>query len=233
MKAVVRRSIIDQVLEQIQQMISSEGYEAGMKLPPEVEMCRILGVSRSTVREAFRMLQAMDYVEIKQGRGAFVKNKQPNSPETIKQWFGENAPQLNDFMDVRLALETLALKIAVKQATEEEILRLYEIERSFEQAVEERDVMYMAQYDEDFHSEIVAMTHNTLMINIYQLVVHEFKKYRNKAFALERYASNAVEPHGHILQAIRDRDERLGVLYTEDHLKISKRDMELAAREEK
>ncbi len=232
MKAVERRSIIDQVLEQMKKMIASEEYEAGMKLPPEVEMCRILGVSRSTVREAFRMLQAMDYVEIKQGRGAFVKNKQPNSPETIKEWFGENAPKLNDFMDVRLALETLALKIAVKQATEEEISKLKEIEESFEQAVKDGDVPFMAQYDEDFHSELVAMTHNALMINIYQLVVREFKKYRNKAFAIQKNASHAVGPHKHIYGAIRDRDEKLGVMYIEDHLKISKRDMELAARED-
>ena len=229
MKAIAKRSVTDQVVDQIKEMIVSGQYEVGKKLPAELELCRILDVSRSSVREAFRMLQAMDYVEIKPGRGAFVKSTRPNSPEMIKAWFEENAPQLSDFMDVRVALETLALKVVVKNAKDEEIDDLKGIEDQFEKAIDDQDVAAMAKLDEEFHSEIVNMTHNSLMINIYQLVVKEFSKYRNKSFAIQENSYHAIGPHRNILQAILERDEKLGIVYIEEHLRISKEDMDKAA----
>ncbi|MDK8098777.1 MAG: FadR/GntR family transcriptional regulator [Winkia neuii] len=64
----------DSTVEAVEQYIISEHLNPGDPLPTEAELCKLLGVSRSSVREAMRQLQALDIVATKQGKGAFVSN---------------------------------------------------------------------------------------------------------------------------------------------------------------
>ena len=59
MKEIQRISITDAVVENMKELIESGEYEAGQKLPTEAKLCEMLKVSRTSVREAFRVLQAL------------------------------------------------------------------------------------------------------------------------------------------------------------------------------
>ena len=63
----------DYVVEQLKEQIVSGAYKSGDQLPPEGALCELFGVSRITVREALKKLNMMGLVEIKQGKGTFVK----------------------------------------------------------------------------------------------------------------------------------------------------------------
>ena len=91
MKPVKKLSVIDQVVNSIQDLISSKGLTVGSRLPSELALCETLSVSRSTVREAYKILQTMGYVELKRGKGAFVRNTGPHDYESIKNWFMASA----------------------------------------------------------------------------------------------------------------------------------------------
>lgn len=64
----------EETIDIIEQYIISQGLQPGDPLPTEAQMCTDLGVSRSSVREAIRQLQALDIVVVHQGRGTFVSN---------------------------------------------------------------------------------------------------------------------------------------------------------------
>jgi len=62
-------SITDQVVKRIEELIRSGEFAVGDKLPTEMELREQLGVGRSTIREAFRVLQAIGLIELRPGRG--------------------------------------------------------------------------------------------------------------------------------------------------------------------
>ena len=75
MEAIQRVTLVKQVQREIRKLIEEEHIAPGSKLPTEMDLCRMLNVSRGTVREAFQYLQAKGIVELKAGRGAFVAEK--------------------------------------------------------------------------------------------------------------------------------------------------------------
>lgn len=76
-----KMSTTDKVIESIRSYIQEPGRNPGEKLPTENELGKQLGVGRSSIREALRVLQTMGYVTIVHGKGAFIKACQPSSEE--------------------------------------------------------------------------------------------------------------------------------------------------------
>jgi len=226
MEPVKKLSIADQVVDKIRTSIVDGTFAEGSKLPSEQALCATLNVSRSTIREAFRVLQTMGYVELKPGRGAFALSATGESSLSVREWFRINAPKLTEFIEVRKAIETLAISIAVERSTEEEYKKLYSINEEFIKAVETEDSVAMAHLDEQFHRSIVDMSHNTLLKNINELVAQEFKKYRSVSFQVRKNALNAVAPHREILAALRAKDQKRARKSIETHLSMAREDME-------
>ncbi|MGH0054243.1 MAG: FadR/GntR family transcriptional regulator [Sphaerochaetaceae bacterium] len=232
MKPVQKMPIIDQVVDSIKNSITSGEIPVGARLPSELSLCETLSVSRSTIREAFKVLQTMGYVELKRGIGAFVRDNEPHDYETIRNWFKSSASKVEDFTQVRGALESLAIKMAVQRAKDIDIQKLEAINQKFIQAVEDHNVSELARLDEEFHSQIIAMTDNSLLISINNLVAAEFKKYRVMSFSVKANAVSAVKPHQRIVEALKKRDEVEGVNQLMHHLKLVVTDMNAVIGEE-
>ncbi len=226
MVPVQKMPITEQVISKLRASIASGEYEEGTKLPSEQSLCLELKVGRSTLREAFRVLQTMGYIELKPGRGAFVQSMTGNDQVNARDWFRENALQLKDFIEVREAIESLAIRIAIERGTEEEYARIEEINEGFLQSVSRNEVADMARLDEAFHEAIVNTTHNSLLMNINNLVSREFRKYRSISFGVRANAESACLAHGKIVAALKGRDERLAVESVVYHLNRVISDME-------
>ncbi len=231
MDPVRKMPITDQVVDKIRTSIMDGKFSEGEKLPSEQALCASLHVSRSTVREAFRVLQTMGFVELKPGRGAFVLSATGDTASDIRDWFRVNAPKLTEFIEVRKAIESLAIKIAVERGTDEEYAKLIGINEEFIEAVGKNDAKAMAYLDEAFHNEIVDMSHNSLLVNINGLVAQAFKNYRNISFQVRHNALNALTPHHNILEALRSRDSKEAVHSIESHLSQALIDMEMTIKE--
>ncbi|MFL6532108.1 MAG: FadR/GntR family transcriptional regulator, partial [Pseudomonas sp.] len=70
---LIKRSLVDQALEQLRQRISDGVWAVGQRLPTEPELVAELGISRNTVREAMRVLAFSGLIEIRQGDGSYVR----------------------------------------------------------------------------------------------------------------------------------------------------------------
>lgn len=206
MEPIKRVPIVQQVEEQLRQLIEGGQYNPGEKLPAEMELCQRLGVGRGTVREAFRLLQAQGYVEIKPGRGAFVAEKMPDKDEGAVEWLIQNELELRDAIEVRRALEPMAARRMAEQGSDHSIDELKALHSSLMEALDAEDAQKIAKLDEAFHNAIVEGSRNHLLIAINQLVNQGMKMFRSKTFQVPQNIRNAVEPHTRIMQAIQTRN---------------------------
>ena len=223
---VERISIIDQVIKQIENSILKGEHPIGSKLPAELRQCQDLGVGRSTVREAYRMLQAIGLVELRPGKGAFVKNNHRSTQESIREWFIEKKSELTDLMEVRMAVEPLAVSLAIRKGTVQQIAQIEEIHKQFEKASADANTIQLVEFDESFHTAIVKASNNHLLIKINELISDAFKDYRGNAFAKAENYQHASEPHSRIVRAIKLKDEQAAIDSTNEHLRISMDDIE-------
>jgi len=227
MQAVKRVPVVQQVVESLKEFITSGEIQTGEKLPPEMELCAKLNVGRGTVREAIRVLQATGFVELRPGRGAFVARTE-EEPEMLdlSGWFSENEMELLDFMQVRMAIEPLAIRLAIEKCTNKDIKALEKNYQDTLLAVENNDAAQLSLYDEQFHTCIFEYSQNRLLIAINKLLVDTLKKFRSKTFLIPNNVRNVVDPHGKILQAFRDRDAAEGERQMLAHMKRIVQDLE-------
>ena len=206
MEPIKRVPIVQQVEDKIRQLIESGQYGPGEKLPAEMDLCQRLGVGRGTIREAFRLLQARGYVEIKPGRGAFVAERLPGEDGGAVEWLVKNEMELREGIEIRRALEPMAARRMAEQGSDQAIDALKELHGRFMEALRVQDAVRIAQLDESFHSAIVEGSGNHLLIAINQQINQGMKTFRSKTFQVPQNVRNAVAPHTRIMEAIQARN---------------------------
>ncbi len=231
MKPVERVSIIDNVSAQIKDYVTSGEVKVGDKLLTEKELGERLKVGRSTVREAMRLLEAMGYIEIRAGKGAFVAKTREDDPDVLYRWFASHEPELHEIMEIRMAIEPLAVRLAIERISAQEIRELEMVHEKFARALTDRDVVGLAKSDELYHDLIVRATRNKLLVAINETVARCLLEYRTRSFAVRETAGNALAPHQAILDCIRRKDAARGTQVALEHIEISLRDISSAVAE--
>ena len=227
-KPVKRMNMSDLSVERIREYLESGELKVGQKLPTEKEFCDMLEVSRSTVREALRILQATGYVDMKPGRGAFLLRDKPPVPgEDVTRWFVEHEYEIQDFVEVRMAIEPLAARLAVKRATDKDIQEIEASRLQFEQALEKGETEILGKYDALFHKTVIDAAHNPLLIKMNYLIQEAFSEFRSTTFLVKKNAINAIAPHRNISNAIKERDPDRAEDFMVAHLQRVVEDMEV------
>ncbi|WP_432962637.1 FadR/GntR family transcriptional regulator [Treponema sp. OMZ 840] len=208
MKTITRIPVTSQIVDAIKEAVKEGQFPVGEKLPAELSLCKMMNVSRSSVREALYQLQAQGYVELKPGKGAFVRSGSPDdNHEAIRQWFISSAPNLEEYMEVRFAIDPLAASLAAEKGTDKEIQQLSYIHVQFVEANKEQAIPRLVSLDEQFHTQILEMTHNKLLKQISELLLKELKQYRMMSISAKKNSDNTITEHYAILQAIRERNK--------------------------
>ena len=181
----------DVVFQALRQAIITGEFAPGERLM-EIKLADKLGVSRTPVREAIRMLELEGLVVMIPRKGAEVARISEKS--------------LRDVLEVRRALEPMAARRMTELGDTAAVEQLSALHQQFLAAVEQEDTARIASLDEAFHSAIVAASGNRLLIAINQQVNQEIKTFRSKTFQVPQNVKNAVVPHSSILRAIRAGD---------------------------
>lgn len=226
--AIDRTSVTQQVIDYILLYIKNNSCKAGDKLPTEKEMCEKLGVGRSTVREAYRMLQAMNKVVALQGKGVFVADVKEQEKEKGLNWFRQHGKSMMDFMEIRIALEVMGIRLAIRRADKQEIERLQAIHQCFLEAVRAEDAEAMASWDTSFHNQIALISHNSLMEKMQEVLAEYFSEYRLELYKIPENCQHTIQPHQDIVNAFIEQDEEKGAVVMLRHLQISTQDMQTA-----
>lgn len=119
------KPLAEQVADHIVNYIVGNELEAGAKLPNEFELAERIGVGRSTIREAIKILVSRNIVEIRRGAGTFVSEQQGMVEDPLGLAFVKDKTNLAmDLLSVRLMLEPEIARMAAEHATKEQVEEL-------------------------------------------------------------------------------------------------------------
>ena len=163
------KTLAEQVADGIMNLIQETPYKAGDKLPTEKELCESTGAGRNTVREALKILASRNVLEIRQGAGTFVSEKQgiPDDPLGFSM-VNDHVKLTKDLLQVMIMLAPQIAALAAQCAKEHEIKELEEILEEMEAAMKKREDY--SELDTKFHTKIAQCTHNIVMENLLPVI---------------------------------------------------------------
>lgn len=178
-------------------------------LPPgtrlmELQLSSQLRVSRTPVREAIRLLSMEGLVKMSVRRGTIV--------EPIR------ASDLRDALEVREALEELAVRKACRNMDETTIRTLNHIEQEFEQSLHGQDTQKSAQLDVHFHEVITETAHNRRLTQSLIRLREELYRYRLENLKDEETFPQLKDEHRALIAAFESHDEEKAADVLKKHI---------------
>ncbi|MCI8874826.1 MAG: GntR family transcriptional regulator [Lachnospiraceae bacterium] len=194
----------DVVFNTLREAILKGELKPGERLM-ELQLASKLGVSRTPIREAIRMLQQEGLAVTIPRRGAEVAKMTEKNME--------------DVLQIREALEILAVQLACEKVTEQQVLKLEEAVEEFDRAVKTGDLKQIAQSDIDFHDKIYEAADNPRLVNLLNNIREQIYRYRVEYLKEEENYPNLIEEHRKIFAGLKNRDKNFVTEMTEKHLK--------------
>lgn len=172
---VKEKRLSDSVSEDILAMITIEKrFGPGDKIPNENELSEELGVSRTTLREAIRILATNGVVEIKRGCGTFVSEHMTDiSLEALKP-LSEAKMDARDLYEIRLIFEPEAAFLAATRATDTEMKRILNFGSQVEEKIKKGEDR--TEVEQGFHNAIARATHNEFMNQLMPVIYRAIDK---------------------------------------------------------
>lgn len=170
----------------------------------EIALAERLGVSRTPIREAMRKLELEGLVVMIPRRGAQVANI--------------TEKDLNDVLEVRIALEKMAIEKACQLITEKELEELEKAAKAFEKAIDEENVVKLAETDEIFHDIIYNAAGNARLNQVLNNLREQIYRYRVEYLKDEATRNDLIQEHKMICEALRTRDEKKAIEITFQHI---------------
>ncbi|MCI8659880.1 MAG: FadR family transcriptional regulator [Lachnospiraceae bacterium] len=193
---------VEKSSEDILQYIKDHNLTAGDKLPTEMELSKLLGVGRNTVREALRLLLSRNIVVIRQGAGSFVSDKNGISDDPLGFFMVDDRKKLiEDLLQARVIIEPQIAAIAAQNRTEEELTCLEVALKNVEQAMKERS--NFSGEDGAFHTCIANCTHNRVIAELIPVITKGIAEF-SSGVKKQEYQQTLVS-HRNIFIAIRDK----------------------------
>ncbi|WP_298045649.1 FadR/GntR family transcriptional regulator [uncultured Citricoccus sp.] len=207
-------------MEQIQQLLRDGSLKPGDRLPTERDLCQQLGVSRATVREALRILEATGFIEVRLGAhgGSFLTSP---SLEVV----GENLANLLTLSPITASAATEArqvfelgiLPLILERATPEDIAVLRSLVAEARAA--QAKGLYSTDMSAAFHVRLAACTHNpaieALMHSFYGPLSSSLRQAKNLA---PNMGTKGIEEHDEIVDAIENHDLSRAHEILSDHI---------------
>lgn len=196
----------DRVAAELERRIFSGELATGTRLPTETELCEILGVSRSVVRDAVRALVARGLVTVKQGHGMTVTEPSDASySQALITLLIRSDLTMGDVVTARGTIETRLVPLAAVNGTEEDWERLEGFYEAFAAAVDAADWDTARDRHVDFHVGLLRAIHQPAL----ELLLKPMTEIILISGAPPRQTAKAdweVETHRPILDAVRARD---------------------------
>ena len=170
----------------------------------EIALADKLGVSRTPIREAIRKLELEGLVVMAPRKGAKVASITERD--------------LNDVLEVRKGMEVLAISLACKRITGEELEKLETIEQSFQKLIESGNLTELAEMDVKFHDTIYQATNNQRLVQLLNNLREQMYRYRMEYLKDIAVRRTLAEEHKAICRALRERDEQQAEQYVSIHI---------------
>lgn len=203
-KRIKYHRVYEDVIEQIKNLILEGNLAPGDVLPTERELAQAFGISRGTLREAFRILEREGLIDARPGGGRFLSKALDVAEDKNRIMDNIERATIMELLEARELFETGIVELAAKRATAEDI---EEIEAAFEKWGEiDQESEDRSKPDQAFHLSIAKATHNVVLVNMIELHMDLLQRTLSKTVKIPGRKSEVYEEHLLIVQAIKERD---------------------------
>jgi DNA-binding GntR family transcriptional regulator len=192
-----------QIASILRQAIISGELKPGTRLR-EAELSESLKISRSPIREAFRILEPEGLVQITPNRGAVVVQL--------------NASDLKEIYELRMLLELHAVRIACNQMSQEDLDELKGLFQEMEKKLELKDYVGYLRISHDFHECYIKKCKNERLYNLFRILRNNILGIQIFAYSYPNHSLDSLEEHKKILTALRRKDADKAEEYLRKHL---------------
>lgn len=205
-KNIKDKKIFEKIVDQVKDAVLSGELKAGDKLPSENELAHIFGISRATVREAFRTLELSGLIIIKQGSkgGAFIQKVESN--KKLKEYFSDHLRfgniNFKQLMEARYWIESIIIDIVGQKGSKKDFENIRKsinnAEGLFRQG-KEVEKIYENFY---FHILLAEITKNPILIDTIATILELVYYIMNKAKPTGKITLETIEAHKEILKLL-------------------------------
>ena len=172
LRSLKKESVVQSVINQLTEAMRNGDLKPGDKIPPEPELADSLGVARSSVREAIKILAYLGVLESKRSEGTFVCSGYKESMiDPMIYGIILNQDSFDNLMELREMTEAGMMRLAIEHHDEEELNELEELLGEMRKAIDSEDsVNRFFDVDERFHDKIAEMGKNPMADKVNRVV---------------------------------------------------------------
>ena len=193
------------IADRLAEMIVHGRFAPGDKLPSEPELSADLDVSRTTLREALRILSTRGLVEVRRGVGTFVTESRNIHADYDVLKIQNTNVNTKDLYEMRLMFEPQAAYYATLRASSDELNEIFRYCELNEQMIRSADPLW-DETEQKFHNSIASATHNpfiTSLLPIFNRAIHHGILLANEA---PEVAEMTLHDHRVLTQYLRERN---------------------------
>jgi DNA-binding FadR family transcriptional regulator len=214
----------ERVVAGLEQQILSGRLPAGTRLPTEEELCEILGVSRSVVRDAMRTLVARGLVTVRQGRGTSVAAPSDVAYSgALLALLARSELTMGDVVAARATIETQLAGVAAVACTDADLALLEDCLDRFAAAVAADETGIATNEHLRFHKTILEAVHQPALNLILRPMTEIILVSSTASLRPRTPADWEVETHRPVLRALQARDPDAAVVAMAAHFTASTR----------
>jgi DNA-binding FadR family transcriptional regulator len=204
------------IQERLKDYLLRSGLRPNDQLPSEYELSNKLGTSRSAVREALRSLEAIGMIEVRRGKGRYLRPFNFASfTENLAYSLVLDATSIHDLLEVRRSLEVSFLPQAASALTRADITSLRTILRRMRSKAE-AGKPFVAE-DMEFHQLLFSRVSNDLLKKLLEVFWSLFKEVHGKGILPAGETTKTVEYHEQIVDAIEANELELAESLLREH----------------
>jgi DNA-binding FadR family transcriptional regulator len=196
-----RAALSTRVTDLFRSQVTDGTWPLGSQIPTESELVEWSGVGRNTVREAIGSLVQAGILRREQGRGTFVVSTSDLRSSVSRR---VAATSRRDSLELRLALDAAAARIAAVRRTEADTERLVTLLQERREAWAGGDAHERVRADSALHRAVVGATHNALMQDVYDGLLGVFEEVQLHDVAGE--TDDLAQLHADLVDAIVEGD---------------------------
>jgi DNA-binding FadR family transcriptional regulator len=216
-----QRRLSHEVANRIKELIRKEKLKPGKKLPNEMQLAKLFGVSRPTVREAVKSLVSQNIIEIQRGKGTFVSQTPGIASDPLGLDFVLDEDLHLALIEVRLLIEPGVARLAAERGTAAAVGQIGKHLREMEAIVGRHEVGMGTELK--FHRSIAEASGNPVIMRIVPIIMDSIIKTYEYAPRTSEDHRQALMEHTEIFDAIQGRDQEGAYSAMKRHLEKSYR----------
>jgi len=214
-EAISRDKVYQTVAKQLERHIT-EQLKPGDLLPSERHLAELLGVSRGSVRDAIRTLQAVGLLEPRQGIGTVVCQLESSSTDRLADALREKRKLVAELIDVRRMLEPHLAARAASHASQDELREMEDILDRQQTKVQRGELT--VKEDSEFHYSIALACNNSAVLRVVDVLMELLRDARKHSFLGKGRQEKSLAGHRRILLALKRHDPQAAERAMDRHL---------------